>query len=149
MSQAFADAVKRGYKMPSIPAQGIDTNAVTVLQDLSDPTVPIVIHVPNLYKSFSTTKFTYKKAEFDSLCDAMRKAIVDNKQLFYDACKSAVAAVNVNSAAPVVSQPVTQTAPVQVQPSSIQTKPVMVTPKIVAPTRQAVDPTMVDGNYPT
>lgn len=159
LDRAVADAIKRGYKMPPIAREGMHSRPVTVLQDPNDPTVPVIIYIPNLYAPFATTKFAYKKDQFDQLCDAMKKAVIDNKQLLYDACKNVAAAINgqTSMTPETVAQPVTPGVQVIQKPQQIVTKPATVAvkkvpqapaPKPLAPPRQAVDPSMTEGNYP-
>jgi hypothetical protein len=94
LDQAVEDAKKRGYKMPLIIRDGIHSRPITVLEDPMDPSVPTIIYIPNLYANFATTKFEYTWEEFEQLCAAMKQAVVDNKELFYDVCKKVSYSIN-------------------------------------------------------
>jgi hypothetical protein len=87
LEKALQDARDRGYIVPDTDPEIIrQRNAVTVIRASNNPQAPIIIFIPNLYQSFETLKPLYTPEEFDSLAEPMRKAVVDNKQLFYDVC---------------------------------------------------------------
>ncbi len=87
LEKALQDAKNRGYIVPDADPEIIrQRNAVTVIRASNNPQAPIIIFIPNLYQAFETLKPFYTSEEFDSLAEPMKKAIVDNKQLFYDVC---------------------------------------------------------------
>lgn len=84
-------AAKKGYVMPALPEKEINAKAVTIIYDESKSDAPLIIFIPNLYGPYSTLKLEYSAKEFNDFFMAIKKAVVDNKQLIYDAFKKVIA----------------------------------------------------------
>lgn len=73
-----------GYAFPSIPAQGLDQQAITVCYDEQKKSAPVVLYMPRIDPSgkvdtnFSTMKFQYNPQEFEQLSGVTQSNMVQS-----------------------------------------------------------------------
>lgn len=87
LRKAIEDAKKRGYSMPEYNPEGIHDSPITVLRPEPGSDAPVIIYLPNIHKTYPTTKLAYNKKEFNSLYKPMKKGIIDSKDIIYDVYK--------------------------------------------------------------
>ena len=80
-ARAYMD--RKGIKFPPLDNPTISSQYVRVFEDENDSSVPTIVYIASpKYVPMST--FTYTKEEFDSLCDAAKDVVIDNKDLFVE-----------------------------------------------------------------
>lgn len=70
---------RKGIKFPPLNKPIRIGNNITVFEDTSDRSVPMIIYCTNP-TSVPTRILSYQKETFDKLCDSMKDVVVDNKQ---------------------------------------------------------------------
>jgi len=86
MHEVEAYARQHNLTFPSFDYNVLATAPLSIWADQNDPTVPLVIHVPN-HNAFSTLKFSYSENEFETLCGAIEQAVVEHRDVIAQAIK--------------------------------------------------------------
>jgi hypothetical protein len=101
--KALQDGKKQGYAMPGIDdVEHLDDNKLTVIEDLKNPTAPLIIYVPNVSHLYPTGKLTYSQQDFNILYRDMYNLIIQNQDVIHEVCRHVYKKINNHSHMPLV-----------------------------------------------